>query len=198
MGCRAFFTKYMGIPSDSVDHFEFEHIEVLQQGRRSKIVDEVLVRFKTSRTRDMVQSYAPNLAMHAGKAGLRLNVPQHLIGLFKMYEVHGGKLKQRYGNGLKRSIKFDDATYSLAMDVRLPDEKEWIRLNSHDIIRITKERADKDSLFYSPSDAAEDRNRRVMLRSPRKNGTPVVVTSDDEDESIRIDLGRESSSSGAA
>ena len=135
-----------------------------------------------------------NLAEAKGEAGLRLCIPQHLLGLFKMFEVHGGKLKKEFGAGLKRSIKYEDSTMSLAMDVRLPEEQEWIRLTHTDIVKITRDRTERESVYAASSGPSErgKRMRQVLLRSSPKK--PVVVSSDEE-ESIRIDIGCQSAGS---
>ena len=76
--------------------------------------------FSSARERDLVQSYAANLANHDGRAGIRMELPEHLRGLFKLFEAHGAELRKRYP-GLKRAIKYDDASQSLCMDVKMPD-----------------------------------------------------------------------------
>ena len=201
IGCRDFFKNQMGVPEDTVEDIEFEAIEKLHQNRRSRFSDEVLVRFRTSRTKDLIQSFAPNLASSNGKAGLRMNVPHHLLGLFKMFETHGGRLRQRFGPGLKRSIKFEDAAMSLVMDVRLPNATEWTRLSGQDIVKITKDRAEKESLHKGAGqDNTEgERLRSILLKSPIKNPVaPHLVSSDeDEEDAVRIDLGSGTSSSAA-
>ena len=50
------------IPEQIVDVLDFESLERKEQSRRSRIKNEVLIRFDTIYTRDMVQSYATNLA----------------------------------------------------------------------------------------------------------------------------------------
>ena len=200
-GCRNFLTKYMEVPEDIADNLDFEALDRLPQGRRSKCHDEVLVRFKTAREKELVQSYAPNLASSNRRARLRMNVPQHLLGLFKMFEAHGGRLKQEHGPGLKRSIKLDDQTMTMVMDVRLPNDLEWLRLHRADIIRLTKERTEKESPFsYAAKPSSRsDKMRQLLLKSPLKKNTrvPVVSTSDDETdgaerERVRVNIGAES------
>ena len=192
----------MNIPKETVDAFEFESIEKLHQARRSRINDEILVRFSSSRTKDLVQSFAPNLASANGKAGLRMCIPPHLLGLFKMCEIHGGKLRQKFGPGLKRSIKFDDASMSLAMDVKLPNDPEWVHMSRQDIVKVTRDRADKESLFGASNDRGTQgqRLRSILLRSPSKESddAPHLLSADEDDEeSVRTDPGARVSSGAA-
>ena len=58
----------------------------------SRIHNEVKVVFATSRERDLVQSYAVNLAKVKGREGIRMELPEHLHGLFEIFEGHGAIL----------------------------------------------------------------------------------------------------------
>lgn len=92
-------TEFLGnvlrIPSVLLDALKFEHLERTRQPRRSRIEDELLVRFVTATDRDAVQSYASNLADAGPNTGLRMQIPEHLKSLFKQFEKHGGSLKQK-------------------------------------------------------------------------------------------------------
>ena len=100
-----------------------------------------------------------------------------------MYETHGGRLKQQFGNGLKRSIKFDDTTQSLVMDTKLPEDDEWIRLNREDIVQISREQAEKTSALNPSRHTGKkaDKMRKIAMRSPKKNTIPIV---DSDSESL--------------
>ena len=173
---RKFLLTQLEIPADKLDNIQIEHAERIDQGRRSRIVNEVMVRFPSPDVRDLVQSYAPNLA---GKreVGIRMNIPQHLRGLFKLFETHGGKLKQQHGDGLKRSIKFHDPTQSLIMDVRLPNDNEWVRIHNEEIIKISKEWNQKNDLFAQANRGgpSAERFRKILLKSPQKNKTVLTL-----------------------
>ena len=121
---RKFLEIVLEIPTTTVKSLNIESVDKLEQGRRSKIKNEIRVVFSTSRERDLVQSFAANLAKVQGQAGIRMELPEHLKGLFKLFEAHGANLRQRFP-GLKRSIKYDDSTLSLCMDVKLPDRAKW-------------------------------------------------------------------------
>lgn len=194
--------KCLDIPLDKAAALDFEAIERLPQSRRSKWPHEVMIRFRTAREKDLVQSNAANLPSSGGKAGMRMSVPHHLLGLFKMFEVHGGRLKQEHGQGLKRAIKLDDLTMSIIMVVKFPNDQEWLRLHQFDIVRITKERTERESPFACRSRPTNrgDKMRLLLLKSPLKKQTrlPVVSTSEDETDGlsscVHIDIGAESSS----
>ena len=102
--------------------------------KKRKIESEVVVRFRTVQTRDMVVSYAPNLrawrdqdGSSANATGLRLEIPDHLMGTFKVLERYGHHLKARHGEGLRRHIRFDDYNSTLVMDYALPNKDTWER-----------------------------------------------------------------------
>ena len=142
---RKFMRTYLSMPEQMVSNTRIDGIEPQQQPRRSKISDEVLVRFCNVQTRDIVQSYAISLAQFTGKAGLRLEIPDHLRSLFRRFESHVASLREQHGN-VKRAIRFDDETRSLRMDVKL-ENTQWHRLTQDDMTEIAtrrkKDRSDK-------------------------------------------------------
>ena len=138
------------VPSQVAKALNIVLIEKVEQARRSRIQNEVKVVFATSRERDLVQSYAANLAKQGGKAGIRMEVPEHTRGLFKLFEAHGASLRGKFP-GLKRSIKFEDTSQSLCMDVRMPGKQKWHRISGIEMREIARrtnvgqeERGDED------------------------------------------------------
>ena len=83
-----------------------------------------------------MQSYAPNLAQANGKAGLRLEIPEHLKGIFKQFEIHAGALRERH-SVVKRSIKHADINDSKCMDVKL-ESTGWHRITAREIGEVTR------------------------------------------------------------
>ena len=133
---RTFFKRYLKIPPSVADGAEIELIKRQDQPRRSKIQREVLVRFKSIQARDTIHSYAANLADFKGTAGLRLEIPDFLRGVFRRFESHGAALRNKYGQ-VKRSVRFDDANMSLLMDVKLEDT-QWHRLTASDVASVVQ------------------------------------------------------------
>ena len=127
-----FFYEYMGVPKDYLPQSAVQHVERVHAGRRQKIKDEVIVQFTNVRIRDMVASYASNLAKYKNSnppVNFRLEIPDCLRDVFRTLEKYGHTLKDRLGPGLKRHIKFDDQKKTLYMDVCKPTETEWIRVD---------------------------------------------------------------------
>ena len=141
-----FFGTKLRIPSGELledDIVEIRRIQARSRPSRlgsgadhgeGRIRDEVLVVLRDVGARDLVFRQAGNLAAsregkHPNSVGLRLQIPTHLLGKFNTLNQHGFDLKRKYGDGLKRHIKFDDMELDLVMDVRLPEGEEWIRVD---------------------------------------------------------------------
>ena len=177
---RSFFYQVLSVPSDVSKNVRIESAERIVQPRRSKITGEVLVWFGTAQDRDTIQSYAANLAGIDGKAGLRLDVPDHLRGVFRMFEVHATLLKKRYGS-VKRSIKFDDLSQSFCMDVKL-ETTGWHRIDSTQIRKAFQKNVMNN--VQAGETNTEERTaefKKVLLCNDDGSDSdePVVIASDD-------------------
>ena len=124
----------------------------------------------------MLQSYASNLASVQGKAGIRLEVPDFLRGLFRQYESHAATLRSKFGQ-VKRAIRFDDVEQSLYMDVKL-DSTDWHRISASDIRKV---HAAAKCNPRPPRASAKDESERnkILLFEERPECYQVVS---DEDE----------------
>ena len=70
-------------------------------------------------------SYARNLgdchdADNKPTAGLRLQVPAHLGGIHRTLLQYGHAMKERYGDGFKRNIRYEDGELTLVIDIFIP------------------------------------------------------------------------------
>ena len=180
LAVRHFLTTILEIPCVVVDGLIVDEVVPQQQPRQSRVLDEVLVRFQTSHDRDIVQSYASNLFFHTGKAGLRMELPDHLKGLFKQFEVHAGNLRSVHGQ-IKRSIRFDDTNHSLCMDVKL-DNTGWHRLNKEQMAQISKARSLVPSHFSQANSGKREAEMRMimLIDAPSSNDAPGVESEDDD------------------
>ena len=57
--------------------------KIKQLTRNAKIKNEVVAQFRTAEQKDAVRTYATNLA-DKSDCGIRLEIPQHLIGTFQL------------------------------------------------------------------------------------------------------------------
>lgn len=181
-GVRAFLTSYLDMPVEVVEGLTIEKIEKQSQARRSKIQAEVLVMLETSQQRDVIQPYVANLAKVQGKAGIRLDIPDYLRGLFCLYEAHAAALRAQYGS-VKRAIRFDDSDHSLYMDVKLDDTK-WHRISAGEMREIgEKNKARRIPTTSGISPAASTALRRKILLQDQSDPTNDYPHVESEDES---------------
>ena len=95
--------------------------------------DEALIIFKAAETRDEVigasAKLAPRVDAH-GKptAGIRIEVPAALRVDFRTLHRFGQQLRNRHGAGTRRHVKFDDVSRSLYLNVKLPGDERWSRV----------------------------------------------------------------------
>ena len=119
-----------------------------------------------------------------------MDVPENLRGTFKLFEAHGGKLKEQNPGGLKRSIKYDDTTMSICMDVRLSNRTRWHRISANQMREIAARSTNKSSNGGGEltEEDVEDLRRIHQLPSSGQGQSviPVVpIDSDDEDREDR-------------
>ena len=169
-----FFTKTLAIPPSNIPQDCVESIRRLGARRSSKptkIQHEVLVTFKDVASRDMVFSYASNLArfrQDVDPPGIRLEYPSQLTGVFRMLEKYGIIMRARLGPQFKRSIKFDDGSMSLSMDVLLPGDTTWTKVP----FEVASEEVEK----HRRAEAAQTRTRFDSLSSVGSNDAAASPT----------------------
>ena len=177
-GVKKFLAYYLKMPAEVVESLTFVEVEKQGQTRRSKIKDEVLIRLQTSQQRDMIQSYAPNLASAQGLAGIRRDIPVHLGGLFRLFESHAAALRAQYGT-VKRAVRFDDVEKSLYMDIKLQDT-DWHRVSASEIREAETQRKKRAKQTSKSGAAAADEKRKILMMSTEQ---PPEVESDADSES---------------
>jgi hypothetical protein len=115
---------------DDVGPQDILSVRRISAGRRSRARDLVLVRFHDVTARDSVYRNATKLAKHIDRsglptAGLMLEIPENLLGAFRILQRHGHRLRERYGPEFKRHIRLCDEDKDVKLDVRFPGETEW-------------------------------------------------------------------------
>ena len=130
--------------------------------------------------RDRIASYARNLSPFSsgGKptAGLRLDVPTHLKGVYKALMQYGYALKVKHGDGLKRNVRFDDMEQTMCMDVKFPKESKWVTLDFDMAMEDKRARAKREVRGL-------DRDRLSSFQKDdvgQLDGAPVDVDDDEE------------------
>ena len=102
-------------------------VRKVARSRNSNIEGEVIVEFPSVELRDAVRSSAYNLAGQTG-AGIRLEIPSHLMNNFKALNQAGYRLKQKFPK-CRRNIKFDDEVNNLVMEFKTTETTPWRRLH---------------------------------------------------------------------
>ena len=124
----------LAIPESDLGQDDVEAVfPVNDPVRPESIRDEVVIRFKNGKIRDMVMSNSVNLASCVdsnGKptAGTRLEIPDELKDTFRLLSRFGTRLRARHGAGTKRHVKFNDFAGSLYANVKLPGDAGWTRV----------------------------------------------------------------------
>ena len=169
-----FFNNILAIPQSSLHQSSVESIRRLStrknNSRATRINNEVLVTFVDVATRDTVFSYASNLARFRSDPdppGIRLEYPSFLTGAFRTLERYGLLMKAKFGPQLKRSIKFDDSSMSLLIDVLIPGDSTWTKVS----LELARDAVEKEKAI----ETNRTRNRLDSLPG-REQDQPSPVT----------------------
>ena len=164
-----FLQQKLKIPPGMLQEKDIKFVRRIKSTKRTKIAQEILVSFVSVETRDMVHSHAKNLAEWVDKdnkplAGVRLEIPERLIGDFKALEQYGHAMKGKHKAGFKRHIKLDDAILGLYLDCFIPKLREWIRIDMDVARKDNKNRlkkrtgaAAKNLIYTADSDSEDDK-----------------------------------------
>ena len=129
-----FLHDVLRVPESELSQEDIEMVtRVRTDALQDRVRDEVCVRFVDKRKRDVVFSYANNLAGKFDRegrptAGIRLEIPKELMDTFRLLTRFGTRLRARHGNGTKRHIKFDDFSVSLYTNIKLPGDTTWTKV----------------------------------------------------------------------
>ena len=180
----------LALPETAVGQDDVEAVFPVDDGiRPENVKDEVVIRFKNSRTRDMVMSSSINLASCVGRdgrptAGTRLELPHELKDTFRLLSRFGTRLRARHGEGTKRHVRFDDFAGSLYTNVKLPGDDSWTRVTpemaASDLEASMKEENEMNQkrLAAKLIPGPRERLRRPLLETgagpaPRATRTPM-------------------------
>ena len=77
-----------------------------------------------------------------------MNYPDHLTADFRVLDWYGAELNRRFP-GTKRNIKFDDDTEGLRVDVKVPHNKDWLRIHPEIARNAKLQWSDEDAMKIS-------------------------------------------------
>ena len=97
--------------------------------------NEATILFKDQHVRDSVVGASSKLAAFVDTegrptAGIRMEVPRKLRSTFTTLYKFGQHLRRRHGEEFRRHVKFDDATMTLYLNVKLPGEDNWSKVSA--------------------------------------------------------------------
>ena len=133
------------------------------RNNKGDIQHKVTVEFPTVDLRDVVRGPAYNLAGQK-EAGIRLEVPHHLMANFKALNAASYRLRMKFKE-CKRNVKFDDENYDLILDFKTSPDSNWRRLRPKQVRDFLREEgaeaeelstADLGELFGGPTDEEDE------------------------------------------
>ena len=116
---------------------------------RSKIASEAVVEFLSPPIRDSVKSRGYKL--EGKRTGMRLELPHFLKSDFQVLQSLSYKMKKA-NKDMKRSVKFDNESLGLYLDIQLPGE-DWRRIRP-DQARLA--RRTEPALRTGPAELSSD------------------------------------------
>ena len=140
---------------------------------RWKIKEEAIVEFSSAPIRDSVKG--SGFKLEGKEAGIRFKVPNFSKSDFQVLQLLSYKMKQSNGE-MKRSLKFDDESLGLVLDVQLPGE-EWTRFRP-DQARLARQ--NEPALRSGPRELSVDRSAgfvRSMVAPTLAAGPPPGAAS---------------------
>ena len=130
---KEFIKSALRIPDFESRSLRAERIRRTRTSPKSASYLEVCVTFTNQDDRDFVASKAVNLAElveNDGKprAGVRMDVPGHLMPTNNDLKSYAYQTRQSHGKGTKTHIKYDDQKMDLYLEVKLPGSDNWLRI----------------------------------------------------------------------
>ena len=182
---RRFLIIDMKVPATLAKDVGIESVKKAVQGQaRSKIHDEMIVTFELIEGRDAVKSYANGFAGNEGRAGLRLEIPEHLKGSLRILEEHALAIRNLYGRDTKRNVNFDDRNMDLMVDIKLPSSQKWHNVTIEQAKKAKQMREEKEIAQLSNGKPVlggdEDKERAKVLMlvyTPQKANPKAAATS---------------------
>ena len=148
IGLQRFLSKRLRLGEDVISDTGDCSIRKIPPARgKSGIQNEITVEFPTVDLRDVVRGAAYNLAGQTD-AGIRLEIPHHLMSNFKALNSASYKLRQKYKE-CRRNVKFDDDECDLVLDFKISEEAGWKRLKpsqARELLRKGGEAAEEVSV----------------------------------------------------
>ena len=132
-GAIHFIRNKLEVPQLECNDWQITRVRRIKYARKDNSNCEALVLFNDIYSRDRVSAHGKKLAAYhdQGKptAGMKIDYPPHLARTFRTLEWYDGDMKKIHGEGLKRNIRYDDLLETFYMDIKLPGEDFWHRVD---------------------------------------------------------------------
>ena len=139
-------------------------VERARSSPRGRAFLEAIVEFEDNVARDRVFACGPQLAGYRDKenkptCGLRLQIPSHLMGQFRVLESYAFKYRNKHNQGeVKKHVKFDDFNNELFVQIKHLKDDDWINVSyaqaKEECERTNASKVKKSFLFQSPDKSA--------------------------------------------
>ena len=140
----------MRVPTSELREQDIQDIRrvLIPRGRQTR--HEVVVVFSDMETRDRIASYARNLGDFVGPnnkptAGIRPDVPSFLGGVHRALMQYGFDMRNKYREGFKRNVRFEDADHTFVIDMMIPGREnpnnEWTTVGYDRVLADRRSRA---------------------------------------------------------
>lgn len=145
---------------------------------------QVLVNFRTVRTRDEIKTLGKNLRGESN-VGIQMEVPDFLRGRFQTFQSLAFQMKKKNPT-LKRNIKFVNSAMDLVMDIKLNQDSDWKTIQYEDASAVLPAARRRDpsmtiqelaSTVESPVSPAKDNNEQTS--SDMDDDTLIDITDDE-------------------
>ena len=125
-----FFRGALLMSRQEVDFMPVQDIQRAKRTDNANVYNEVIVTFEWAADRDDIYRKAGKLTPYQDQnnkptAGFRQQIPQYLISAHKLLTETGFQLKRRHGVGLRWYIKYEEESYGLYLEVKLPSTHTW-------------------------------------------------------------------------
>ena len=101
--------------------------EISELSHRDLSLSDVRAKENVSTKGRLLASYTD--AEGKPQAGFRMEIPEFLAADHKLLNDYGYRMRRAHGKDTRKFIKFDEAAYSLILELKLPGDHTWLRIS---------------------------------------------------------------------
>ena len=147
---KTFLVSTLQMAPEDVVCLGIQWIDRIRSAPRARIKEEIRITFTNQYLRDEFASKGRLLSGEVdeeGKptAGLRMDIPDFLAADFKTLSDYGFRMKNAHGKETRKYIKYEDDSYGLFLELKLPHSNSFIKLTP-DLARSLSDEGDRDEV----------------------------------------------------